>query len=319
MIGKFFSFFKNILANHKSKIFTTLASAIVFIYLLFPFNDLGDFVGNKISAVTQGSLSVGFDTLDVGLLPPGLKLQNVSIDSAYAPSITSKVLRLSPNLAALFMFKMGFSAKAEGLFGGDVSVSHRETDKIKDSTMRRQKVAVDLSNVSLDELSKTFSTAVPLKGSLSGITILDIDPTFTEQPSGKINLNISDLKVVEGIIAQMGLQIPGIDLKTGSLEGTLEKGNLSISKLALGSSSSEVAITGQGQVSVKIQNSGLGMAPNVSNYDLNLKIQLTEAGKAKLATYLPFIAGFKVTENQYSIRIAGQSLYGPPSTLTKGM
>src|SRR4051812_35387749 len=100
MIEKILSPLLNVIRFHKKKVGLFVVLFLVFLYFIFPFNDLGDFVAQKVSEATSGQVFVGFDTLDINLLPePGIAMSNVQVETPFTPKLTAKNLSLAPNIA----------------------------------------------------------------------------------------------------------------------------------------------------------------------------------------------------------------------------
>jgi len=314
-----------LLREHKLKFLTAFASFLIFLFFFFPFNDLGDLVANQINQVAPGQLSVTFDNFDISLFPrPGAQMTKVTVETSMTAPINIDRLIVLPNIVAALTFKKGVSANAQGVFGGDASFSFRETEKTKDGKTRKQKISIDLDSVSIDGALKVLEDGLPgisdylrlISGKLMGDVDLEMDPTLTEQPVGKFSLSGKNVKLNDGLLNIQGfpINVPGMDLKTMSLDAGLDKGVLTISKAQLGATGSDLNISATGRVGVRMTPAG-GMSP--SNYDLNIRLVVGPTAQAKLGTYLPLLGGYKIADNTFSLHIAAADLYSMP-TINKG-
>ena len=123
-ITAFIKFIKNLFKYHKKKILLATISATAFFLLLFPYDDLSDFVTSQVSKATNNQVFLSFDEMDFSLVPtPGLEFINVSLDTPVLPTMKVKQLSAVPSLVKLLTFKLGLNLSAQGLWGGDLSLT----------------------------------------------------------------------------------------------------------------------------------------------------------------------------------------------------
>jgi len=288
---------------------------IFFLYLLFPFNDLGDLVASKVSELTSGQIFINFDTLDLSIVPqPGLELTNVNVETAFTSRLTAKSLSVAPNVAGLLTFKPGVSIYAEELLGGDISLSTRGSGKTA-AGKTKQKLNIELENLNLAEIVKLTQMPIRLTGDLSGSVDSNFDIDFTEQPSGTIQLEASKVIMPDSSVnTMMGpLSLPKLILNDIIFESKADKGIYEISKFIIGKPGGDLYANATGRIDLKVLKSGTEVYSQLNQYDLTVKFQVGEAFKQKLGIFLSFLEKCQASTNSYSCRFVGQNLYGPPS------
>lgn len=67
MLNKILDPIMNLIRFQKKKMALLVGLYMVFLYFLFPFNDLGDLVSGKISQATQGQVFLDFDNINLSL------------------------------------------------------------------------------------------------------------------------------------------------------------------------------------------------------------------------------------------------------------
>lgn len=320
MLSKIFTPVLNLFRFHKKRIALYFAMVTVFLYFIFPFNDLSDLVTAKVSEATAGQIYVGFDKLDLALLPtPGLSLHNVLVDSSYFPELKAKYLSASPSILGLLTFKPGVTIRGEEILGGDLVLSTRGGDKTP-AGKTKQKVELDFDNLKLSDLIGLLDAQVKLSGQASGHLYSQVDPEFGEQPTGTVTLNLNKVLLDESDLNLQGmpLRLPKINVNQVELAAKLDKGSLDISKLNIGKAGSDISAQVTGKVNYMLDKQGGTVISRPGSYDLNIKFQISEALKQKVGVYLTLLQQYQVAQNTYSLKIAGNGFYGPPTQISKG-
>jgi len=315
MIEKILQPLLNIIRNHKKKLALLLGLYIVFLYLFFPFNDLGDLVAQKVSELTSGQVFVNFDSLGFNILPqPGFALTNVTVETSYFPKLSASSLSLSPSIAGLLSFKPGVSAHAENLLGGNVDFSSRGGDKTAAGKLK-QKVNVDLSEVNLSDISDFAQLPLRLTGILSGSLNSQVDLDFTEQPASDLSLKISKTLIPEGQInTQLGpLDLPRTNLGDVVVDGKTEKGSFEISHLVVGKPGGDLYANVFGKAELNLQKVGNSISPRFGGYDFSIHLQLGPDFAKKMSSFLGLLQSYQTALNTYAFRIFSSTAYAPPS------
>lgn len=291
-----------------------------FLYLLFPFNDLGDLVSSKVSEATGGQLYVTFDKLDISMFPsPGLALENVFVESVFFPGIKAQSLSASPSILGLMTFKPGVTIRGDKVLGGDFVLSTRGGGKTSNGKLK-QKVDFEFENFKLTDIIGLLDAPIRASGFLTGEFHSQVDPEFSEQPSGDIKLNIKQALIEESdfTVQSMPLSIPKMNLDPIEIDAKSDKGNIEIKKLSIGKPGQDFSAQVNGRIQINFQKQGTNVFPAAGPYDLNIKLQIGEVVKQKLGPFLSLLNTYSTAQNTYSIKIAGNGFYGPPQSVTKG-
>jgi type II secretion system protein N len=272
---------------HKLKILGVLAFAILFTLVIFPYDDLADLATSKISQATNNTVYVQFDSLDLGLMPPGLAMGNVSVETTTLPAIKASHLAVSPWLSGLIVGKQGGSVDAKGLFGGIVAADFHDGEKSK-SGERSKNIAIDAKGIKLPELSKFLATgniaSFLLQGTLDLSTQAQVDPLFDTQPSGDMTFKIDGLTLPGQTLhvtmapgsPSMPIALPEVKLGNTKMTAKMVDGSLQIQDLSFGNDST-LAGKVTGQLGVTFRKSPTGVQPVVGTYDLRVNLKLPRA------------------------------------------
>ena len=315
MIEKILAPILNTVRFHKKKVGLLFFLFLFFLYFMFPFNDLGDLVAQKVSDATNGQVFVNFDTLDLSLFPePGVSLSNVQVETPFIPKLRAQTLTLAPNIAGLLSFKPGVNARATKLFGGDVEISTRGGEKSSQGKLK-QKISLDLSKLSLQEISELAQLPLKITGNLSGSLESQIDLDFTDQPTADLNIQLDKVQLPESSLnTQMGpFDLPKLSLNDVIVEGRADKGSVDISKFVIGKPGGDFYASAVGKIDLKIEKQGPNISPHFGAYDFTVKMQVGEEFKSKLGSYLGLLQAYQTAANSYSFRVSAANTYAPPN------
>lgn len=145
------NFIKGLFRYHKLKILSILGFAIVFAFLIFPYDDLADLATMKISEATGNQVYLQFDSLNLNAVPPGVGLEKVAVETPTLPPIKAESISVTPWLSGLILGKQGAEIDATGLFGGAIVADVRDGDKTS-AGARYKSVAIDASGLKIPEL-----------------------------------------------------------------------------------------------------------------------------------------------------------------------
>lgn len=310
MIGKVFSWIR----NNKKRIFLFTTAYMLFAFLLFPFQDLGHLVSTQVARLTQNQVYLKFDNLNLSMFPaPGVSLSNVKVQTQQLPAITASHLKLYPNILGLLALKPGFSAKASDIFGGDVSLSLRGGGKATSGAMR-QNISLDSHNLLLKKLAEILQLSMNLDGYVSIDTSLDIDPSFSEQPSAVLELTGNRISISSAVVpTQFGpLNLPDTKLQELLIKATLGNGDLEIEKVQIGSKQDELFAQVRGQMKIQMRTVGNQVSVVPGAFDLVVQIVAKESFQSKAGVFLSFLDSYKKGNNEYIFRAQGSNFYAPP-------
>ena len=254
----------NVFKFHKKKIVFFFGSISFWFLVLFPWDDLSDFVTLKVSQLSQNNVYLQFDGLSFGLMPQlGIKMDEVVVESAYAPTLSMETLGFAPALSNLFG-SPGGKAKAYGLFGGNAIVDFGPSNEL-DIEGQEFGVSINLEEVALKDLFKYIKKAQNIPVSMSGKTNFDsnlyIDPTFKAQPKGNVELVIAKLEIPSSNVSLgsgLSMSFPAIKLSNVVIDGNLNDGKFFIKEGKIGDGTKKDELYGQitGDIFFEIQRGG---------------------------------------------------------------
>lgn len=317
------------LMKNKSKIFMLILTVIVFVFLLFPFDELGDLVSSQVSKLSGNQLSVQFDRMSLNLVPIGLQLGNVRVDPANMSSLTMSELSIHPSLAGMISQKPYGSILAEGLFNGNIKVQVGSAPKTEKGT-ERQRIQISAQKISLSQIRQMANFPLGLKGSISLETMALADLALAEPPEiSELNIVINQFEVASSSLTlgappgsvnpNEGIEvtIPGLKLSRLELKGRLSDGKFYIESSQIGKPGDEVVGQVKGTWNIDFINTGGRFTPHFGAYDLQLDLKLNKSFQEKASSYLLLVENYKKLlsdgTSQYKMRLTGADLVAPPS------
>lgn len=303
--------------SHKKHIFFSLFCFLFFAAYLFPFDDLSDYITAQIAKATQNRVFVAFKDLGLNILPPGLSLADVSLDTAALPTLKASRLSLSPSIASFLAMKPGFVASARGIFDGDASLTYKTGKKINDQESMQQ-IEIVFSEASLKQLAKFADLPVALQGKAAANIEGEIDPSFKTQPNTEFNLDIKSLKIPAATVPTLlgPVNLPDISFKAVKLKGRLVNGELIIEDTQLGESTDSVNGRIKGKFTVSIVNIGGNIMPRFGAYQLKLDLNLNKQAASDFGLFLGLFDKFKTltgTGSRYAFQLNGVNFNTPPT------
>ncbi len=315
---KYLRMFLNFLKNNKKKVFLGFLAYVVFLFLLFPFSDLGSYVTTQIAKLTQNQVFLKFKELHFSLLPsPGLELTDVKAQGIQFPPISADSVTVSPSIAGLLSFKPGVSLSAKGIFDGDLDLTTRGGSKATSGALK-QNITIDAEGIELSKLSQLLALPMTLEGKMNLDSDAVIDPSFSEQPDAQVDLKATRINITAASVpTPIGpLALPDTKLQELILKGQMNKGELNIEKAQIGSPSDELYAQVRGTMSLNFQSSGGQVNVNPGAFDLTIQIKTKPSYQAKAGLFLGFLDSYKKSETpqgrEYIFKVSGANFYGPP-------
>lgn len=295
---KVFELIIQVFRFHKLKILLIFGSAILFFAMFFPFSDLTDFVTAKVLEGTGNQVLFQADRLDLGLLPPiSLSGENVSVDVGMYPTIDAKRVTVAPSIFSLIGLATGgnptainASVDAEGLMGGNVSISHH-TDGSNDEGAKRNRLIVQADNVQLNDVQSFLDLPIAIQGKATLNSNVAFYPNFDGQPEGELQLTSKGIKLPAGTIpTQFGpVPMPGVSWSQLLLKAHMGGSNLYLDNVEFGSSKDPMSGRVKGQMNVRVDKNG----PILGAYDIKVELNLTSAAEKELDTFLILLKDFR--------------------------
>lgn len=304
--------------NSKLKIFVTFLSVLAFLFVLFPFNDLGDLVSTQVARLTGNKLFLQFEELKMSLFPtPGMRFHQVYVEAAGFSGISAQDIKIAPSVAGLISKKPYGSVSAKGLLKGDLQITVKSGART-DNGLERQKIEVSAQKLSLQDLREVARLPVMIKGKLDFETTVLMDLNLSEQPDADITLTISQFELPPGnVMTPMGpLTMPDLKLSSVEIKGRLAGGKLIIESGQIGRDGDELRGTITGNLDLSLTNSGTGLNPQVGGYDFKIDLRAKRNFQDRAALFLSFIDGYKTPTAdgaQYKFRVSAANTMVPPS------
>ena len=316
MIERLSQFLRGI-KNNLGKFFLFLIFVVVFVFALFPLDDLGDLVSSQVAKLTHNSIYVRFDKMGLSIVPqPGMQLKQVYIETTSLAPLSAQELTLSPSIPGLLQQKPFGHFSARGFMKGTVDVSVGG-GKRSENGVERYGLDINLANFSLAEVRRTLNLPLPLRGQASlDLANGQVDPTFVEQPETDLTLKVDRFELpASNLQTPVGpITLPELKLGQILLKGRMARGRLTITEGLIGREGDEVVGSIKGNMGLSVTNTGGVLIPVVSNYSLDIDLKIKKSLQDR-ATFLGFLDGYKTPladGGQYRIKISGANLMAPP-------
>ena len=115
------------LKNSKLKFLVLVLSSLVFLFVLFPFDDLGDLVSSQVAKISGNSLYVQFEKLKMSIIPqPGVQLDEVFVESARMPALSASEIVITPSISGMIQKKPYGHVSAKGFSKGRCRSSRQQ-------------------------------------------------------------------------------------------------------------------------------------------------------------------------------------------------
>lgn len=310
--------FFRLVKESKGKIFLMIFSTIVFLFVLFPFDDLSDLISSQVSRLSNNSVYVQFDRLRMSLFPtPGVKLNDVYIETIRTPALSSSSLTITPSITGIIQQKPYGHVSAEGLLGGDVDVRMGKGSRTENGIERHQ-IELTAKKVSLGSIRDFANLPVLLKGQVNLETTALADLTFQEQPDVELQMTINQFELPpSNVNTPMGpLTLPDLKLSTVVLKGRLAAGRFIIENGTIGKPGDELHGSIKGTINMNIINRGGALAPQIGPYDISIDLRAKKSFQDRAALFLGFIDGYKTPTAdgaQYKFKVSATNPMMPPN------
>lgn len=307
-----------LIRQSKGKIFVMVLSALVFVFMLFPFDDLSDLISSQVSKLSNNSVYLQFDKLKMSLFPqPGVQMDHVYIESLRTPALSAQELVITPSISGLIAQKPYGQVSAKGLLKGDVDIQVGKGSKTENG-LERHRVEVTAKKVSLHDIRELANLPVLLKGQLNLQTTVLADLSFQEQPDVELDLSISKFELPpSNVNTPMGpLTLPDLKLTSLELKGRLSAGRFIIETGTIGKPGDDLYGSIKGDIALTINNRGGSFAPQVGAYNFEVDLRTKKSFQDRAALFLTFIDGYKTPTSeggQYKFKLTATNPMMPPS------
>lgn len=310
--------FLRLIQESKGKIFLMVVSALVFAFLIFPFDDLTDLISSQVSKLSRNTVYLQFDSLNVSLVPtPGVEMDNVYIESVRFPGVSVKELLINPSISGLIQQQPFGSISAKGILKGDIDIKVSKGNKTENG-IERQKLEVVAKKISLNDIREIANLPVLLKGQVHLTSTAIADLTFQEQPDVELDLTIQQFELPpSNVETMMGpLTLPDLKLTSVELRGRLAAGRFVIENGTLGKPGDELYGTIKGNIALNLTNRGGQIIPQAGAYNFDIDLRAKKSLQDRAALFLSFIDSYKTNTSdgaQYKFRVSATNPMMPPN------
>ena len=305
-------------------------STIAFFILFFPLNDLGDLITTQVSRMTMNQVYFQFDGLKLSVLPPGLNMSNVFVETNSLSALKAKDVTVLPSISGMFKGRPYGHISAEGFLKGDLSLGVSAGSKGEKSA---ESAVIELSakKISVKEFRSLLNLPFFMQGEInaeSKATLFftlkqeaDRPPVFVleDQPEMELNIVVSkfELPPTNVNLGGMGdITLPDLKLKQVDLKGKLSKGVFTIEKGELGQPGDDLQMSLKGTMNVTLQSMDGRIIPMLGAYNLDIDLKTQKAFQDKAGLFLSFIQAHQKAPGQYKFKVASPMWGAPPQITT---
>jgi type II secretion system protein N len=290
---------------------------ILFVFFLFPINDLRSVISQKIAEQTNNQVSLEFSQLNLNILPkPSLELEGVSLSTPQFSAIKMASLQISPSILGLISFKPGVSLYGEGVLGGNLDMSFRSGGK-NDKNQSQQIVQIYAKNISLNELLAFLKMGIKAGGDVQ----LSLDSTLDaggQDSEASVKLDSREIKLPENTIpTQLGaVTLPPAQISVLQVEGQLKNNKFTITKGSIGKDGDTVTGSIDGSIDMRVMAGPQGPQVIPTGYDLTVRIRVLNSfmdAFALKAVLESFQSSRSDRETSFNLGLSATSLRGTPS------
>ncbi|MBT4760615.1 MAG: type II secretion system protein GspN [Bdellovibrionaceae bacterium] len=324
MIGQIISNTLKFIKTNFKNFLLFILSTVVLIALLFPYDDLSDFISAQVAKATGNKFFVQMEGIGIGLLPgPAIQLNNFSIESSSFPRLTSDDLSIAPNFLTLLMGKAGGTISASNLYQSDLELNFTQGDSVETKSEDfKLKYMLDgelnIEGLSLNKLKEATSLPIDIDGKLSVNINFNIDPNFTIQPNGEFQITSSKVSIPSPTIPipNFAITLPNLNFSYLKAKGRIVDSEIIIEEALIGDSKDPMYIKLKGKIGLKLKQSRLGIKPIFSSYEAKVLFNIHKDLRPQLI-FMTFIDGYKAGPKQadrenFQVKLTGSSFRNPP-------
>lgn len=301
---------------------------IVFLFILFPFQDLGIFIQN-----TNG---LRFDNLNISLFPnPGVKLNQFQVELGNSQNLVIQELRMSPSFSYFLYQKPYGSIGAQGLLKGDLDFTFSHGSKTDGNPpIDHEKLELNLQKIDLHELFQALNFNLPaqIKGQMQLHSSGTVNLTWKEQPDIDFDISTGQLDATQVRVMFPNftdpLSLPDLILGQVTLKGRLAGGNITLEKGTFGKDNDPIQGSIKGSLGLSLNDAKIPAANQAVrlpewvsipitqfgsySFDLELKIKNSFPDKTVLAIIDGVLTNYKTPipdGNLYKFKVSGSNFF----------
>lgn len=312
--------------KHKGKFVLMLASAVVFLFLLFPLSDLSDLITAQVARLTNNSVYLQFEEMHLSVFPtPGIAFNEVHVEGQGIPPLKSQELIMTPSVMSLVTQKPAGTVTAKGFLQGQIEVSIKPGSK-SDNGVERQSIKLNAQQLSLSGLRELAQLPVLIRGTMGVESQALADLSFQEQPDMDITLTVERFEMPgSNLQTLMGpVTLPELKLSSVELKGRLSAGKFLIETGRIGRETDEIRGTVKGNIDLTIQNRNGNLTPQFGGYNLDLDLNMKKIFQSRAELILSLMDSYlgkdvdkyrtPTTDGvHYRFKVASPNLQLPPS------
>ena len=302
--------------NNKKQVLVFIMALFVWAIIIFPFEDLTDFLGTKIAEFSQNQLFVRISSMKISAWPPGIKFSDVNVDTLSTGTLTAEELTVSPSPLSFFGGIPSGGVSAHGFLHGDIDISLRSGSRSENGNPR-QKLEVHAAHLNLQDLHDAVHLPLALKGQvdIDGNALADL--TFADQPEADIVIKAEKFELPSQTInTPMGpINIPDMKMSSIELRGHMAAGKIIIEDGFIGKEGDEIHGTIKGDIMLNLQNRN-GFQAQTGAYNLDIDLMIKSNLEDRLNLFLVAVSQFKTVagdSSHYKFKVSGLNSFGVPS------
>jgi type II secretion system protein N len=308
-----------------------ILSTLGFFVLFFPLNDLGDLITTQVSNMSRNQVYFQFDGLKLSVLPPGLNMSNVFIETSQLSALKAKEVTVLPSISGMIKGRPYGHINAEGFLKGGLSLNVSAGSKGEKSA---ESAVIELSakKLSIKEVRTLLNLPFFMQGEINAESKATLfftikqepekAPIFSieDQPDMEMNITVSKFELPPTSVSLGGMgdiTLPELKLKQVDLKGKLSNGVFTIEKGELGQVGDDLQMTLKGTMNVSLQPSFDGrIIPQLGAYNLDIDLKTQKSFQDKAGLFLSFIQSHQKAPGQYKFKVASPMWGAPPQITT---
>lgn len=307
------------IGRHLGKVILFIVGLLVFTLFLFPLDDLGDYVTSQVAKLTHNSIYVRFDRMGLSIIPqPGLKLNDVYVETAAVPPISVQEMTLTPSLSALINQQPFGNFSANGFMKGKVDVDVSNGKRTEDGKARLE-INIEAEKLSLNDIREVAGLPIVMRGQVDlKVDKALVDPFFLVQPDAEVNLKIERFEMPAAVLPYLGgTPIPELKLGQIVVSGRLSNGKLNISSGKIGGPGDEIYGDVKGNLGLTFQNNNGIITPFLGSYSLEVDLNIQNSFEQKVPVFEMVLGQYRRAGGQnssrYRLRISAANTMMPPN------
>ena len=302
---------KDFIRTKRKMILLSLLFFIVFLFVLFPYEDVIQKVVLKLSKSPTNPIHFRYESSSIGFFPPHVSFKNAEFQIPQIPKpIASDRLILKPSYLSLLALHLGIQIEI-------VKGSSRVKIRIKQSSYKKQKrlhIRVKSKKLDVQHLSFLSGFFSRAKGVLEFFLDLQLDPSYVTPPKGTLQLKGTNMSFYPFSFSKKyigTINLPQLDWKTLEGKVLINKDQIDIQNIEIGKTADPFYLFLKGYVNVSFSQ----FRKYIKDYEIELNWILDKKIKDLLFFIDLFLSDIeeKLPENrfQYKAKVTGRSSYPP--------